>query len=113
MHLDLRPGQDRDAVVQRALDLGARREQSDAITFWTVLLDPDGNPFCVLQSVRHTRPGVATPISRSPRARRALCDVPIVVPRVRAVIATPTDCVLSWLSIRSSFVRTCCSSFGR
>ena len=51
MHLDLRPVQDRDAVVQRALDLGARREQSDAETFWTVLLDPDGNRFCVLQSV--------------------------------------------------------------
>ncbi len=51
MHLDLRPVRDRDAVVQRALDLGARREQSDADTSWTVLLDPDGNRFCVLQSV--------------------------------------------------------------
>lgn len=35
MHLDLRPVQDRDAVE----------------TSWTVLLDPDGNRFCVLQSV--------------------------------------------------------------
>lgn len=50
LHLDFRPG-DRDAEVERLLELGAIRvdigqgEQS-----WTVLADPEGNEFCVLRS---------------------------------------------------------------
>ena len=52
LHLDLRPD-DRDAEVQRMLDLGATRadigqgEQS-----WVVLADPEGNEFCILSSRR-------------------------------------------------------------
>src|SRR5262245_25020728 len=50
LHLDFRPD-DRDAAVDRLLDLGATRadigqgEQS-----WIVLTDPEGNEFCVLSS---------------------------------------------------------------
>ena len=50
LHLDFRPD-DRDAEVERLLNLGASRadigqgEQS-----WTVLADPEGNEFCVLRS---------------------------------------------------------------
>ena len=44
-HLDLRAA-DRAAEVQRLVKLGAivRDEHAD----WTTLLDPEGNPFCVL-----------------------------------------------------------------
>ena len=50
LHLDLSP-EDRDAEVERLLDMGARHvdigqgEQS-----WVVLSDPEGNLFCVLRS---------------------------------------------------------------
>lgn len=53
MHLCLRPtDRDRDAEVQRILDLGAtmvddRREGADK--GWAVLADPEGNEFCVLR----------------------------------------------------------------
>jgi predicted enzyme related to lactoylglutathione lyase len=53
LHLDFRPD-DRDAAVDRLLELGAARadigqgEQS-----WVVLRDPEGNEFCVL-SARHS-----------------------------------------------------------
>lgn len=49
LHLDFRP-EDRDLEVGRLLALGAARadigqgEQS-----WTVLVDPEGNEFCVLE----------------------------------------------------------------
>jgi hypothetical protein len=44
-HLDLRAGP-RDAEVARLVALGASvREVRDG---WTTLLDPEGNPFCVL-----------------------------------------------------------------
>jgi predicted enzyme related to lactoylglutathione lyase len=52
LHLDFRPD-DRDAAVDRLLELGAARadigqgEQS-----WVVLRDPEGNEFCVLSSRR-------------------------------------------------------------
>lgn len=54
LHLDLAPhtSQDRDAEIQRLLDLGARRVdvgQSDDVG-WEVLADPEGNEFCVLSS---------------------------------------------------------------
>jgi predicted enzyme related to lactoylglutathione lyase len=52
LHLDFRPD-DQDAQVARFLSLGARHvdigqgEQS-----WVVLVDPEGNEFCVLSSKR-------------------------------------------------------------
>lgn len=55
LHLDFAPhsSQDRDAEIQRLLDLGATRvnvgQDEDAVT-WTVLADPEGNEFCVLSS---------------------------------------------------------------
>ena len=54
LHIDLAPhtSQDRDAEVQRLLDLGATRVevgQGTDVT-WTVLADPEGNEFCVLSS---------------------------------------------------------------
>ncbi len=54
LHLDLAPhtSQDRDAEIQRLLDLGAERVevgQGEDVT-WTVLADPEGNEFCVLSS---------------------------------------------------------------
>ncbi|MFJ8632185.1 VOC family protein [Streptomyces sp. NPDC093568] len=48
LHLDFRPD-DQDAEVDRLLALGARRAdigQGDQP--WVVLLDPEGNEFCVL-----------------------------------------------------------------
>ncbi|MEV0355504.1 VOC family protein [Nocardia sp. NPDC050697] len=50
LHLDLRP-EDRAGTVDRALALGATRvDWGREITGWTVLADPEGNEFCVLQS---------------------------------------------------------------
>ena len=54
LHLDFRPD-DRDAEVDRFIGLGAMRvdigqgEQS-----WVVLVDPEGNEFCILSSRRST-----------------------------------------------------------
>lgn len=55
LHIDLAPhtSQDRDAEIQRLLDLGASRVdvgQDEATVTWTVLADPEGNEFCVLSS---------------------------------------------------------------
>ena len=50
LHLDFRPD-DRDAAVDRLLELGATRAdigQGDQT--WVVLTDPEGNEFCVLRS---------------------------------------------------------------
>ena len=52
LHLDFRPD-DQDAEVERLLMLGATRAdvgQGDAS--WVVLLDPEGNEFCVLRSAQ-------------------------------------------------------------
>ena len=50
LHLDFRPG-DRDAEVQRLLDLGATRaDVGQGEQTWVVLADPEGNEFCVLGS---------------------------------------------------------------
>jgi hypothetical protein len=54
IHLDLAPhtSQDREAEIQRLLDLGATPVdvgQGPDVT-WTVLADPEGNEFCVLSS---------------------------------------------------------------
>jgi hypothetical protein len=49
LHLDLRAS-DREAEVERLVDMGARHAEigqpEDAD--WTVLTDPEGNEFCVL-----------------------------------------------------------------
>jgi hypothetical protein len=54
LHLDLAPhtSQDRDAEIQRLLDLGARRVDvgQSADVGWEVLADPEGNEFCVLSA---------------------------------------------------------------
>jgi hypothetical protein len=49
LHIDLRPD-DREAEVERLVNMGARRVdvgQPDDVT-WVVLADPEGNEFCVL-----------------------------------------------------------------
>ncbi|WP_134772391.1 VOC family protein [Ornithinimicrobium flavum] len=55
LHIDLAPhtSQDRDAEIQRLLDLGATRVdvgQDEGAVTWSVLADPEGNEFCVLSS---------------------------------------------------------------
>ena len=53
MHLCLQPESGRDDEVERLLALGATvhddRRNADG-TGWAVLLDPEGNEFCVLRS---------------------------------------------------------------
>jgi hypothetical protein len=53
VHLDLEPSIPRDEEVERILGLGATmdadRRNPDG-TGWAVLLDPEGNEFCVLRS---------------------------------------------------------------
>ena len=51
LHLDLAPD-DRDAEVARLIGLGASRAdvgQGSEVS-WVVLVDPEGNEFCVLRS---------------------------------------------------------------
>jgi catechol 2,3-dioxygenase-like lactoylglutathione lyase family enzyme len=51
LHLAFRPD-DQDAAVARLLDLGATRADiGQGEPSWVVLRDPEGNEFCVLQSV--------------------------------------------------------------
>ena len=49
LHLDLRPT-DRDAEVERLVNMGARHVDIGQTTevAWIVLADPEGNEFCVL-----------------------------------------------------------------
>ncbi|WP_029138098.1 VOC family protein [Nakamurella lactea] len=55
LHIDLAPHltDDRDAEIQRLLDLGATRadvgQDREKVT-WEVLADPEGNEFCVLSA---------------------------------------------------------------
>jgi Glyoxalase-like domain len=53
LHLDLAP-HDREAEVARVLDLGAvRADVGQGVDVpWTVLADPEGNEFCVLEPKR-------------------------------------------------------------
>jgi hypothetical protein len=49
LHVDLRPD-DREAEVERLVDMGARHVdigQGEDVS-WVVLADPEGNEFCVL-----------------------------------------------------------------
>ena len=51
LHIDLAPD-DRDAEVERLVNMGARHVdvgQGDDVT-WIVLADPEGNEFCVLRA---------------------------------------------------------------
>ena len=58
LHIDLAAhvDDDRDAQIQRLLDLGATQvdvgQDPEQVT-WTVLADPEGNEFCVLSSRDH------------------------------------------------------------
>ena len=65
LHLDVAGGHRQAEVVQRALDLGARRlDIGQGDVPWVVLADPEGNPFCVMEE----RPEYATsgPIAALP-----------------------------------------------
>ncbi|HET7303839.1 MAG TPA: VOC family protein [Segeticoccus sp.] len=48
MHLDVRAEPGEGDLVVHAVDLGARRLDSKAALPWTVLQDPSGNEFCIL-----------------------------------------------------------------
>jgi hypothetical protein len=51
LHLDFRPD-DQEAAVARLLDLGAiPADIGQGEPSWVVLRDPEGNEFCVLQSI--------------------------------------------------------------
>ncbi|MDQ6747826.1 MAG: VOC family protein [Candidatus Dormibacteraeota bacterium] len=58
LHLDLRPtGQDQEAEVARALELGARRSDiGQGEVSWVVLADPEGNEFCILRPLPEDEP---------------------------------------------------------
>ncbi|HEV8621714.1 MAG TPA: VOC family protein [Actinomycetota bacterium] len=51
VHLDLRPPRSMAAEVERLRDAGAtdHRFVEKGGSFWTVMLDPQGNEFCVLR----------------------------------------------------------------
>jgi len=51
LHLDLRPVSSMAEEKERVLALGARefRYVSEEGSFWTVMLDPEGNEFCILR----------------------------------------------------------------
>jgi predicted enzyme related to lactoylglutathione lyase len=51
VHLDLRPPDSMAAEVERSKALGATVQQRVDVegSFWTVMLDPEGNEFCILR----------------------------------------------------------------
>jgi predicted enzyme related to lactoylglutathione lyase len=50
LHLDLRGGEEQQAVVERLLALGASHvDIGQGEVPWVVLADPEGNPFCVME----------------------------------------------------------------
>jgi predicted enzyme related to lactoylglutathione lyase len=51
VHLDLRPADSMAAEVERSKSLGATVQQRVDVegSFWTVMLDPEGNEFCILR----------------------------------------------------------------
>jgi hypothetical protein len=51
VHLDLRPPRSMAAEVERLRDAGAadHRFIEEGGSFWTIMLDPEGNEFCVLR----------------------------------------------------------------
>ncbi len=51
LHLDLRPEDSMAAEVERSVALGATVHARVDVegSFWTVMLDPEGNEFCILR----------------------------------------------------------------
>ena len=51
LHLDLRPATSMAEEIERVSALGASEHQyvAEGGSFWTVMLDPEGNEFCVLR----------------------------------------------------------------
>jgi len=51
VHLDLRPPRSMAAEVERLRNAGAtdQRFVEEGGSFWTIMLDPEGNEFCVLR----------------------------------------------------------------
>lgn len=51
VHLDLRPPDSMAAEVERSKALGATVQERVDVegSFWTVMLDPEGNEFCILR----------------------------------------------------------------
>ena len=51
VHLDLRPSDSMAAEVERSVALGATIQGRVDVegSFWTVMLDPEGNEFCILR----------------------------------------------------------------
>jgi predicted enzyme related to lactoylglutathione lyase len=51
VHLDLRPADSMAAEVERSIALGATIQGRVDVenSFWTVMLDPEGNEFCILR----------------------------------------------------------------
>jgi predicted enzyme related to lactoylglutathione lyase len=51
VHLDLRPPDNMAAEVERSVELGATVQARVDVegSFWTVMLDPEGNEFCILR----------------------------------------------------------------
>jgi len=49
VHLDVRVGDERDAVIARCLELGATRlwEGRQGPHTWVTMADPEGNEFCI------------------------------------------------------------------
>jgi catechol 2,3-dioxygenase-like lactoylglutathione lyase family enzyme len=58
VHFDVCPveGSTRDEEVARLEGLGAARASHGDATSWVVMVDPDGNEFCVMQSVLPPEP---------------------------------------------------------
>jgi predicted enzyme related to lactoylglutathione lyase len=54
VHLDLRPPDSMAAEVERSKALGATVQERVDVegSFWTVMLDPEGNEFCILRGPR-------------------------------------------------------------
>ncbi|WP_137123444.1 VOC family protein [Segeticoccus rhizosphaerae] len=75
LHLDLRGDKDQEHHVQRLLGLGARRvDIGQGDVPWTVLVDPEGNAFCVMEqreAYRDTGPIAALPLDSADPDRDA------------------------------------------
>ena len=73
LHLDLRGGEQQQAVVDRLLALGASHADiGQGKVPWTVLADPEGNPFCVMEeraAYADTGPVAALPLDVADPAR--------------------------------------------
>ncbi len=51
LHLDVRPFDNMAAEVERSVALGATIQRRVDVegSFWTIMLDPEGNEFCILR----------------------------------------------------------------